>query len=160
MIRNRLNAFDYLWNARFRLTDCPVPRDNLLGPPGKGLAQAFSSLAKGRGGICVNSAVKIFRLLAQLIRDPAVKEEARGTSAAGGWLSFRSTFGRPLGESPRIRTWAGKAVTRALASRVLGDICFRLAARGVRDETMGMIAKVYATKSLLETALQIGRAHV
>ena len=163
MIRNRLNAFDYLWNARFRLTDCPVPVDNLLGPPGKGLAQAFSSLAKGRGGICVNSAVKIFRIIAQLTKDPAVQAAApaeRGAAApdtkarGGGWVSFRSTFGRPIGASPRIRTWMGKGVTHALASRVLGDICFRLAANGVRDETMGMIAKVYATRSLLEMAIR------
>lgn len=146
MVRNRLYAFDYLWNARFRLTDCPVPASNLLGPPGKGLAQAFSSLAKGRGGICVNSSVKILRLLAQLVRDPVA-------DGSGGWLSFRSTFGRAIGESPRIRSWVGKAVCRALASRTLGDICFRLAARGIRDETMGMIAKVYATEGLLETAI-------
>jgi alkylation response protein AidB-like acyl-CoA dehydrogenase len=163
MVRNRLHAFDALWNARFRLTDCSVPIDNLLGPPGKGLAQAFSSLAKGRGGICVNSAVKIFRLLAQLIQDPAAQadsesEEGRRGQSAGGWFSFRTTFGRPIGASPRIRTWTGKAVAHALASRALGDICFRLAARGVRDETMGMIAKVYATKSLLETAIRAYQA--
>jgi len=40
-----------------------------------------------------------------------------------------------------------------LAGRVLGDLCFRLAANGVRDETQGMIAKVYATKGLLQTAI-------
>ena len=162
MLRNRLHAFDYLWNARFRLDDCPVPVANLLGPPGRGLAQAFSSLAKGRGGICVNSAVKIFRIIAQLTKDPAVRaaDGAEQSAAAahardgGGWVSFRSTFGRPIGAAPRIRTWIGKGVAHALASRVLGDICFRLAARGVRDETMGMIAKVYATKSLLETAIR------
>jgi alkylation response protein AidB-like acyl-CoA dehydrogenase len=161
MVRNRLNAFDYLWNARFRLTDCPVPIGNLLGPPGKGLAQAFSSLAKGRGGICVNSAVKIFRLMAQLIQDPAVQAAAKDEQGReggrrgrhGGWVAFRSTFGKPIGESPRIRTWFGRATAHALASRVLGDVCFRLAANGVRDETMGMIAKVYATKSLLDMAI-------
>jgi alkylation response protein AidB-like acyl-CoA dehydrogenase len=155
MVRNRLMAFDYLWNARFRLTDCPVPIDNLLGPPGRGLAQAFSSLAKGRGGICVNSAVKSFRLLAQLIRDPESTGAQGGDVATerGGWVGFRSTFGRPIGESPRIRTWTGRAVAGALASRALGDVCFRLAANGIRDETMGMIAKVYATKSLLQTAI-------
>ena len=156
MIRNRLNAFDYLWNARFRLTDYPIPADALLGPPGKGLAQAFSSLAKGRGGICVNSAVKIFRLLAQLIQDPAAverKSELSSRNKPGGWVAFRSTFGRPIGESPRIRSWMGRATAHALASRVLGDVCFRLAANGVRDETMGMIAKVYATKALLQTAI-------
>jgi len=155
MVRNRLMAFDYLWNARFRLIDCPVPIDNLLGPPGRGLAQAFSSLAKGRGGICVNSAVKSFRLLAQLIRDPeaAGGDRADGATAPAGWVGFRSTFGRPIGESPRIRTWTGRAVAGALASRALGDVCFRLAANGIRDETMGMIAKVYATKSLLQTAI-------
>jgi len=154
MVRNRLHAFDYLWNARFRLTDCPVPLDNLLGPPGKGLAQAFSSLAKGRGGICVNSAVKILRLIAQLAKDPTAHDTPSSNGGAGGWLSFRTTFGRAIGASPRIRTWMGKAVTRALASRALGDICFRLAASGVRDETMGMIAKVYASKALLETAIR------
>jgi alkylation response protein AidB-like acyl-CoA dehydrogenase len=157
MIRNRLSAFDYLWNARFRLTDCPVPAGNLLGPPGKGLAQAFSSLAKGRGGICVNSAVKIFRLLAQLIQDPEVQDRASAGPNAGpqpgGWVHFRNTFGRPIGESPRIRAWFGRATAHALASRVLGDVCFRLAANGVRDETMGMIAKVYSTKALLDTAI-------
>jgi alkylation response protein AidB-like acyl-CoA dehydrogenase len=151
MVRNRLTAFDYLWNARFRLTDCPVPVANLLGPPGKGLAQAFSSLAKGRGGICVNSAAKIFRLLAQLIQDPAAPPTA--ATQPGGWVHFRSTFGRPIGESPRIRAWFGRATAHALASRALGDVCFRLAANGVRDETMGMIAKVFATKALLETAI-------
>ena len=157
MIRNRLSAFDYLWNARFRLSDCPVPAGNLLGPPGKGLAQAFSSLAKGRGGICVNSAVKIFRLLAQLIQDPEVQDRAsagpNAGSQPGGWVHFRNTFGRPIGESPRIRAWFGRATAHALASRVLGDVCFRLAANGVRDETMGMIAKVYSTKALLDTAI-------
>jgi alkylation response protein AidB-like acyl-CoA dehydrogenase len=157
MIRNRLSAFDYLWNARFRLTDCPVPAGNLLGPPGKGLAQAFSSLAKGRGGICVNSAVKIFRLLAQLIQDPDVQQRASAGQPAGkqpgGWVHFRNTFGRPIGESPRIRAWFGQATAHALASRVLGDVCFRLAANGVRDETLGMIAKVYSTKALLDTAI-------
>ena len=157
MIRNRLSAFDYLWNARFRLSDCPVPAGNLLGPPGKGLAQAFSSLAKGRGGICVNSAVKIFRLLAQLIQDPEVQDRAsagpNAGSQPGGWVHFRNTFGRPIGESPRIRAWFGRATAHALASRVVGDVCFRLAANGVRDETMGMIAKVYSTKALLDTAI-------
>jgi len=173
MIRNRLTAFDYLWNARFRLSDCPVPVGNLLGPPGKGLAQAFSSLAKGRGGICVNSAAKIFRLLAQLTLDPAraapdtaaggpaPSDPAAATAAAatgepaspGGWVHFRNTFGRPIGESPRIRAWFGRATAHALASRGLGDVCFRLAANGVRDETLGMIAKVFATKALLETAI-------
>ncbi|MBM3965929.1 MAG: hypothetical protein FJ308_12825 [Planctomycetes bacterium] len=156
MIRNRLTAFDYLWNARFRLTDYPVPTSALLGPPGKGLAQAFSSLAKGRGGICVNSAAKIFRLMAQLIQDPLateLKSEGTKKNKFGGWIAFRSTFGKPIGQSPRIQTWLGRATCHALASRVLGDVCFRLAANGVRDETMGMIAKVYATKALLQTAI-------
>ena len=54
MKRNDLTAFDYLWNARFRLSDYRLPAKNLLGPPSKGLAQAFSSLAKGRGGIAVS----------------------------------------------------------------------------------------------------------
>jgi alkylation response protein AidB-like acyl-CoA dehydrogenase len=172
MIRNDLTAFDYLWNARFRLSDFEVSSDRLLGPPGKGLAQAFSSLAKGRGGICVNSAAKIFKLMAQLIVDPETSTKtsssetaltertASGTSSTsteqhrrGGWLSFRSTFGKPIGDSPRIQSWVGKATCHALASRVLGDVCFRLGANNVRDETMGMIAKVYATKALLDTAI-------
>ncbi|RLS29330.1 MAG: acyl-CoA dehydrogenase [Planctomycetota bacterium] len=154
MVRNRLNAFDYLWNARFRMTDCPVPIGNLLGPPGKGLAQAFSSLAKGRGGICVNSAVKIFRLLAQLIQDPeAAAETVPATGGPRGWIGFRHTFGKPIGEAPRIRTWVGRATAEALAARCLGDVCFRLAANGIRDETMGMIAKVYSTRALLQTAI-------
>lgn len=158
MIRNQLTAFDYLWNARFRLTNFEVPADRLLGPPGKGLAQAFSSLAKGRGGICVNSAAKIFRLLAQIILDPSQSENTNGIThrnKPGGWTAFRHTFGKPIGQSPRIQTWVGRAVVHALASRVLGDVCFRLAANGVRDETVGMIAKVYATKALLQTAINV-----
>ncbi|MEZ6093139.1 MAG: acyl-CoA dehydrogenase family protein [Pirellulaceae bacterium] len=157
MIRNDLVAFDYLWNARFRMIDCPVPANCLLGPPGKGLAQAFSSLAKGRGGIGVNSAAKIFKLLAQIILDPDTKKDngLKSQHDAGGWTSFRSTFGKPIGSSPRIRTWMGRSVCHGLAGRVLGDLCFRLAANGVRDETQGMIAKVYATKGLLQTAINV-----
>ena len=158
MIRNRLTAFDYLWNARFRMTDYEVPCEQLLGPAGKGLAQAFSSLAKGRGGICVNSAAKIFKLLAQLVLDPSQPEATKGLThryKAGGWTSFRSTFGKPIGEAPRIQTWMGRATSHALASRVLGDVCFRLGANGVRDESMGMIAKVYASKALLQTAINV-----
>jgi len=158
MIRNRLTAFDYLWNARFRLTNYEVPADRLLGPPGKGLAQAFSSLAKGRGGICVNSAAKIFRLLAQIILDPNASQDTGGLTKRhqpGGWVAFRNTFGKPIGNSPRIQSWIGRAACHALASRVLGDLCFRLAANGVRDETMGMVAKVYATKALLQTAIHV-----
>jgi len=156
MKRNDLTAFDYLWNARFRLTDFAVPADCLLGPPGKGLAQAFSSLAKGRGGIGVNSAAKTFKLLAHIINDPANAEsDARkpGEPTAGGWTSFRSTFGKPIGNAPRVRTWIGRATAHGLAGRVQGDLCFRLAANGVRDETQGMVAKVYATKALLQTAI-------
>ncbi|MEM8681144.1 MAG: acyl-CoA dehydrogenase family protein, partial [Planctomycetota bacterium] len=158
MVRNRLVAFDYLWNARFRLMDYEVSADTLLGPPGKGLAQAFSSLAKGRGGICVNSAAKIFKLLAHIILDPSdyeVTESGQKRHKTGGWTSFRATFGKAIGTSPRIRTWVGRATCHALASRVLGDLCFRLGANGVRDETQGMIAKVYATKALLQTAINV-----
>ena len=156
MKRNRLVAFDYLWNARFRLNDYEVPTSTLLGPPGKGLAQAFSSLAKGRGGICVNSAAKIFKLLAHIILDPTefeTLENGTRKHQIGGWTGFRSTFGKPIGTSPRIRTWMGRATCHALASRTLGDLCFRLGANGVRDETQGMIAKVFATKALLQTAI-------
>lgn len=161
MKRNDLTAFDYLWNARFRLTECSVPANCLLGPPGKGLAQAFSSLAKGRGGIGVNSAAKTFKLLAHIILDPEVSKGSAAESSdampgepnGGGWTSFRSTFGKPIGSAPRIQTWVGRAATHGLAGRVLGDLCFRLAANGVRDETQGMIAKVYATKALLQTAI-------
>ena len=162
MKRNDLVAFDYLWNARFRLIDCEVPAKNLLGPPGRGLAQAFSSLAKGRGGIGVNSSAKTFKLLAQVINDPEVQKGRQEIALSspdssgpngGGWTSFRSTFGQPIGNSPRIQTWIGRATCHGLAGRVLGDLCFRLAANGVRDETQGMIAKVYATKGLLQTAI-------
>lgn len=170
MKRNDLVAFDYLWNARFRLIDQPIPADRLLGPPGKGLAQAFSSLAKGRGGIGVNSAAKTFKLLAQIILDPEVQKQAASETPSesrptvsvdgadwepngGGWTSFRATFGKPIGNAPRIQKWIGRAVCHGLAGRVLGDLCFRLAANGVRDETQGMIAKVYATKGLLQTAI-------
>ena len=110
MKRNSLVAFDYLWNARFRMMDYELPVNCLLGPPGKGLAQAFSSLAKGRGGICVNSAAKIFKLLAQIILDPSQQEDnAAGQRKYknGGWTAFRNTFGKPIGDSPRIRTWVG-----------------------------------------------------
>ena len=160
MRRNDLVAFDYLWNARFRMTDFEVPVGNLLGPPGKGLAQAFSSLAKGRGGIGVNSAAKTFKILAHIILDPELRGEEStdfdpnsNPPNGGGWTSFRSTFGKPIGSAPRIKTWIGRAATHGLAGRVLGDLCFRLAANGVRDETQGMIAKVYATKALLQTAI-------
>ena len=145
-----------------------MPVNTLLGPPGKGLAQAFSSLAKGRGGIGVNSAAKTFKLLAQIINDPAAKKESAagkrsetttktnpGEPNAGGWTSFRATFGKPIGCAPRIQTWVGRATCHGLAGRVLGDLCFRLAANGVRDETQGMIAKVFATKGLLQTAINV-----
>ena len=161
MKRNDLTAFDYLWNARFRLIDCEIPAGCLLGPPGKGLAQAFSSLAKGRGGIGVNSAAKTFKLLAHIILDPEFQKTGQSTDephrqgepSGGGWTSFRATFGKPIGCAPRIQTWVGRATCHGLAGRVLGDLCFRLAANGVRDETQGMIAKVYATKGLLQTAI-------
>ena len=161
MKRNDLTAFDYLWNARFRLIDCEIPASCLLGPPSKGLAQAFSSLAKGRGGIGVNSAAKTFKLLAHLILDPEFQktgqqqqeENQANEPNGGGWTSFRATFGKPIGCAPRIQTWVGRATCHGLAGRVLGDLCFRLAANGVRDETQGMIAKVYATKGLLQTAI-------
>ena len=68
MIRNDLMAFDYLWNARFRLSDFEVPADRLLGDPGKGIAIAFSSLAKGRGGIGVNSAASVLSWLRSFSR--------------------------------------------------------------------------------------------
>ena len=77
------------------------------------------------------------------------------THKTGGWTAFPIHVWQPIGDAPRIQTWIGRATCHALASRVLGDLCFRLAANGIRDETQGMIAKVYSTKALLQTAINV-----
>jgi hypothetical protein len=145
--RNQLNAFDFLFNSRVLFKEHPVPEENMLGQIGKGLAQAFASLERGRLGICANSAGKIRRALAEVI----------GNRRERKWVHLRRTFGELLVKRPAVLEKLGRAAMHVFACQALRNWCAGLGSRQIRDEAAGYVAKVYASEALRDSVVSAFR---
>ena len=113
------------------MEDCRVPRENLLGEPGKGLRLAVTELAGGRIGI--GSMALGIGLAAMDYAKEYAKE--------------RVQFGRPIAEHQAIQWMLADRYTELEASRLL-----LLQAANLKDQGKGFMkvssmAKLYATEA-------------
>lgn len=125
------------------LEDVHVPRENLLGEPGQGMAVALGALVRGRIGIGAAGVG-----VAQAALDLAVHR-----------LQTREVFGRPLGAMQHWQFQMAQRATELECARSLYQKAAILLDRGDRTaEPEAAMAKAYGTRlanDLVREAIQI-----
>jgi alkylation response protein AidB-like acyl-CoA dehydrogenase len=119
--------------ARLAFRDMPVPRENVLGPPGGGLKVALSVLDFGRTtfGACSTGAAKHCLRLAV--------HHAR----------MRRQFGRTLGDFELVRGKIARMAAHAYAMEAMTTVTASLIDRGLEDYMLETaMLKVFTTEAL------------
>ena len=119
--------------ARIAFRDMPVPRENILGPPGKGLKVALTVLDFGRvtfGASCTGAAKTCLRLAVQ-------------------HANTRRQFGRTLGEFELIKKKIARMAAGAYAMEAMTHVTASLIDRGLEDYMLETaMLKVFSTEAL------------
>jgi alkylation response protein AidB-like acyl-CoA dehydrogenase len=119
--------------ARLAFRDMPVPRENMLGPLGKGLKVALTVLDFGRvtfGASCTGAAKTCLRLAVQ-------------------HANARRQFGRTLGEFELIKKKIARMAAGAYAMEAMTNVTASLIDRGLEDYMLETaMLKVFTTEAL------------
>src|SRR5256714_4283874 len=129
--------------ARLAFRDTPVPKENILGAPGKGLKVALTVLDFGRttfGACCTGAAKTCLRL--------AVEH-----------ANTRKQFGRTLGEFELVKKKIARMAAGAYALEAMTTVTASLIDRGLEDYMLETaILKVFSTEAvwmLVNDAFQV-----
>src|SRR5882672_12501354 len=119
--------------GRFAMSDVKVPKENILGPPGKGLKVALTVLDFGRttfGACCTGAAKTCLRL--------AVEHANR-----------RRQFGKTLGEFELIKKKIARMAAGAYSLEAMTTVTASLIDRGLEDYMLETaMLKVFSTEAL------------
>ena len=119
--------------ARLRFRDMPVPKENILGPLGKGLRVALTVLDFGRttfGACCTGTAKTCLRLAIEHART-------------------RRQFGRPLGEFELVKKKIAQMIAWAYAMEACTYVTAGLIDKGLEDYMLETaMLKVFSTEAL------------
>jgi len=119
--------------AKLAFDNMPVPRENILGPLGKGLKVALTVLDFGRttfGACCTGTAKTCLRL---------AREHAEQ----------RTQFGRKLAEFPLVQKKLARMATWTYAMEAMTTVTAGLIDRGLEDYMLETaMLKVYSTEAL------------
>src|SRR6266498_2722272 len=119
--------------GRFELRDVKVPKENILGPPGKGLKVALTVLDFGRttfGACCTGAAKTCLRLAVQ-------------------HANTRRQFGRTLGEFELTKKKIARMAAGAYAMEAMTQVTASLIDRGLEDYMLETaMLKVFSTEAL------------
>jgi alkylation response protein AidB-like acyl-CoA dehydrogenase len=119
--------------ARLAFREMPVPKENILGPPGKGLKVALSVLDFGRvtfGACCTGGAKTCLRL--------AIEH-----------ANTRKQFGRKLGDFELIKKKIARMAAGAYAMEAMTTVTASLIDRGLEDYVLETaMLKVFTTEAL------------
>src|SRR5437867_10386945 len=119
--------------ARLAFRDMPVPKDNILGTPGKGLKVALTVLDFGRvtfGASCTGAAKTCLRLAVQ-------------------HANTRKQFGRALGEFELVKKKIARMSAGAYALEAMTKVTASLIDRGLEDYMLETaMLKVFSTEAL------------
>ena len=121
-----------LYNGVMRFTEVRVPRDNVLGPVGKGLRVALTTLNTGRltlPGICIGTA-------------------KRSLYISRTWARERVQWGAPIGEHAAIADKIGRMAATTFAMDAMSDLTSLLVDIGGADIRIeAAISKMYASEA-------------
>jgi alkylation response protein AidB-like acyl-CoA dehydrogenase len=124
-------------------TDHRIPAANLIGVLGRGLPQILSVLEIGR----INIAAR------------AVGVARAAFDAALSYAQERETFGKPIGEHQAIQLKLADMATRLQAARLLTRDAAERKAAGLRCDVEAGMAKLFASETALELAMECMRIH-
>jgi alkylation response protein AidB-like acyl-CoA dehydrogenase len=124
-------------------TDHRLPAANLVGEPGRGLAQILGVLEIGR----INIAAR------------AVGVARAAFDAAISYAQDRVTFGKPIAEHQAIQLKIADMATRLEAARLLTRSAAERKAAGLRCDVEAGMAKLFASETALELATEAMRIH-
>ncbi|MCL5040609.1 MAG: acyl-CoA dehydrogenase family protein [Firmicutes bacterium] len=125
------------------LSDCRVPRGNLLGEEGEGFKIAMTCLDNGRFTVGAGAVGLI-----QAALDASIK-----------YANERHTFGEPIGKHQLVQAMIAKMVRDAEAARLLIYRAGWLKNRGERNTRETALAKLYATQASFEAAADAVEIH-
>src|SRR5438034_428909 len=130
--------------ARLAFRDMPVPKENILGAPGKGLKVALTVLDFGRvtfGASCTGAAKTCLRLAVQ-------------------HANARRQFGRTLGEFELIQKKIARMAAYAYAMEAMTTVTASLIDRGLEDYMLETaMLKVFTTEALWEIVNESFQIH-
>ncbi len=124
-------------------TDHRIPTANLIGEPGRGLAQILGVLELGR----INIAAR------------AVGVARAAFDAAFTYAQQRVTFGKPIAEHQAIQLKIAEMATRLEAARLLTRNAAERKTAGLRCDVEAGMAKLFASETALELATEAMRIH-
>jgi len=121
-----------LYNGVMRFTGVRIPRENVLGPVGKGLRVALTTLNTGRltlPGICIGTA-------------------KRSLYISRTWARERVQWGAPIGEHAAIADKIGRMASTTFAMDAMSDLTSMLVDIGGADIRIeAAISKMYASEA-------------
>jgi alkylation response protein AidB-like acyl-CoA dehydrogenase len=120
-----------------------VPAANLIGEPGRGLAQILSVLEIGR----INIASR------------ATGVARAAFDAALSYAQQRETFGKPIAEHQAIQLKLADMATKLEAARLLTRNAAERKTAGLRCDVEAGMAKLFASETALELATEAMRIH-
>jgi alkylation response protein AidB-like acyl-CoA dehydrogenase len=123
--------------------DHRVPASNLVGVPGKGLAQILSVLEVGR----INIASR------------AVGVARAAFDAALAYAQQRETMGKPIAEHQAIQLKLADMAVKLEAARLLTRNAAERRMQGLRSDVEAGMAKLFASETALELSMESMRIH-
>jgi alkylation response protein AidB-like acyl-CoA dehydrogenase len=128
--------------AELFFDEVPVPAENLLGEPGRGLRHLMANLAQERLSMAVT----------------AVADAERALELTLGYVRSRNAFGKPVGSFQANRFALAELTTETRAARVYLDHCLMAHAAGALDDAEAAGLKYLTTElqfKVLDRCLQL-----
>lgn len=123
--------------------DHRIPADDLIGEPGRGLAQILGVMELGR----INIASR------------AVGVARAAFDAALAYAQVRETMGKPIAQHQAIQLKLADMATKLEASRLLTRNAAERRAAGLRADVEAGMAKLFASETALELSMEAMRIH-
>jgi alkylation response protein AidB-like acyl-CoA dehydrogenase len=140
IVKYGLHALRHTHNQGIKFDRFRVPRENLLVPPvGDGLTIAYHGLNLGRITLCAGAAGTMRLMLASILP----------------WAGYRRTYGQPIANRELVRRRIARLAALIAGADALVAWCSWLIDEGYRGELECIIAKIFGSESLKESAVEL-----
>jgi alkylation response protein AidB-like acyl-CoA dehydrogenase len=140
IVKYGLYALKHTFNQGIKFNRFRVPRENLLVPPiGDGLTIAYHGLNLGRITLCAGAAGTMRVMLASILP----------------WAGYRRTYGQPIATRELVKRRIGRMAALIAGADALVAWCAWLIDEGYRGELECIIAKIFGSESLKESAIEL-----
>jgi alkylation response protein AidB-like acyl-CoA dehydrogenase len=135
-----LYALRHTHNQGIKFNGFRVPRENLLVPSvGDGLTIAYHGLNLGRITLCAGAAGTMRLMLASMLP----------------WAGYRRTYGQPIARRELVKRRIARLAALIAGADALSAWCSWLIDEGYRGELECIIAKIFGSESLKESAVEL-----